>query len=120
MYVYFISAYGEHELQQIKIGYSNDPDGRLKKLQTGSPIKLKLLGTVKCNSEAHARQVEKLAHNIFHKQKRRGEWYKLSKKHISQIESLIKTAAARQAEMKNDLKSDPLYQEYRGIVGNNL
>ena len=93
MFVYFISAFGEQHLKRIKIGYSRDPLERLQKLQTGSPVKLELLGTVKCRDDSHARSVEKLAHNLFYKQRRRGEWFHLSRKHLGQIKSLIEKAA---------------------------
>jgi hypothetical protein len=93
MYVYFIQAFGEQDLQRIKIGMSDDPQDRLRKLQTGSPVKLKLLGSVRCKSRQHAAQVEKLAHGIFEKQRRRGEWFHLSRKHLGQIKSLIERAA---------------------------
>jgi hypothetical protein len=96
MFVYFISAFGEQHLKRIKIGYSRDPQDRLQKLQTGSPVKLELLGTVKCRDDSHAKSIEKLAHNIFHKQRRRGEWFHLSRKHVAQVKSLIEAAAARQ------------------------
>lgn len=94
MFVYFIQAFGEKQLRQIKIGSSRNPTARLAELQVGSPVKLKLLGTVKCKSEQHARSVERLAHNIFHKQRRRGEWFRLSEKHYAQIRSLIERAAS--------------------------
>ena len=96
MYVYFIQAFGQKELILIKIGKASDPQARLRQLQTGSPIKLKMLGTVKCRDDSHARSIEKLAHNIFHEQRRRGEWFRLSAKHIKQIKSLVETAASRQ------------------------
>lgn len=96
MYVYFITALGVQDLKRIKIGSSKDPEDRLRKLQTGSPFKLTLLGKVKCRDVSHARSIEKLAHNIFHKKRRIGEWFHLSRKHLSQIEHLISECAKRQ------------------------
>jgi len=98
MYIYFIQAFGQKELLRIKIGKATDPEARLRQLQTGSPVKLKMLGTVKCRDDSHARSIEKLAHNIFYRQRKRGEWFRLSAKHIGQIKSLIETAASRQQE----------------------
>lgn len=92
MYVYFVKAWGECPL--IKIGKANNPEERVKRLQTGCPFKLKLLGAVRCKSEFHARQVEAMAHRLFRDQRRRGEWFKLSAKHVGQIESLIRRANA--------------------------
>ncbi len=91
MYVYFLKAWGECPL--IKIGKAKNAEKRIANLQIGCPFTLKLLGKVKCKSDFHALQVEKLAHNIFYKQRKRGEWFKLSGKHTAQIESLIKKCA---------------------------
>lgn len=91
MFVYFIKAYGECPL--IKIGRSKTPEKRMSQLQIGCPFKLKMIGFMKCRDDSHAKSVEKLAHNIFYKQRRRGEWFKLSEAHRAQIESLIKKCA---------------------------
>jgi hypothetical protein len=102
MYVYFITALRQQELKRIKIGSSSNPEKRLRRLQTGSPYKLTLLGTVKCKSPAHARSIEKYAHNIFYKQRRNGEWFHLSRKHLDQIKSLIQRAAEMQPAEVSD------------------
>jgi hypothetical protein len=99
MYVYFIQAFGERSLVRIKIGKSRNPEARLSQLQVGSAVKLKLLGKVKCRDESHACSIEKFAHNIFHKQRKHGEWFNLSAKHIQQIKNLIEKAAARETEL---------------------
>ncbi len=97
MFVYFISTFSEHEIKRIKIGSSRDPGRRLSQLQIGSPVKLHLLGVVKCRDDSHARSIESLAHNLFYKQRKRGEWFRLSYKHIAQIKSLIEKCAARES-----------------------
>ena len=74
MYVYFIIALGKPK--RIKIGKSRDPEKRLKELQTGCPYKLKLDGTIKCNSDKHALEIEKAAHDFFSYKHARGEWFK--------------------------------------------
>ena len=94
MFVYFIKAFGEQDLLRIKIGSSHDPKARLRALQVGSPVKLRLMGTIKCKSDSHAKSVERFAHNIFSKQRRKGEWFHLSIKHLKQMESLIQKCAA--------------------------
>lgn len=96
MYVYFIEAFSEHELKRIKIGSSKWPEERLAKLQIGSPVKLKLMGKIRCKSDDHAKRIEKFAHNIFHAQRKRGEWFRLSRKHIEQMKSLIQRAAEKE------------------------
>ena len=96
MFVYFIKAFGGQAMLRIKIGSSKNPEARLRDLQVGSPVKLVLIGTVRCKSNDHAKRIERFAHNIFYKQRRRGEWFHLSEKHLRQMESLIKRAAERQ------------------------
>jgi len=91
VYVYFLKAWGECPL--IKIGSSRDPQHRLRQLQTGCPFRLKLLGTIRCTSDAHAKTVERRAHNIFYKQRRRGEWFRLSQSHEAQIMAVIRQCA---------------------------
>lgn len=123
MYVYFIEAFGQHDLKRIKIGRSRRPRARLEELQTGSPVKLKLLGTVRCKSDGHAKSVERYAHNIFHKQRRRGEWFHLSKKHLAQIKRLIEKVAERELEPSPDPLPEELAiaasldREFREVIG---
>lgn len=92
MYVYFIRAFGRDPM--VKIGLSKDPGNRLAQLQTGSPVRLKLLGVVECRDGNHALAVEREAHRVFEKQRRRGEWFKLSKGQMKSIKSVIKKCAA--------------------------
>lgn len=93
MFVYFIESTNKWKSKYIKIGSSKNPEGRLKDLQTGSPLKIRLIGKIKCKNEFHAKQIEKLAHNIFYKQRRHGEWFNLKDNHITQIKSLIMKCA---------------------------
>ena len=58
MYVYLIKA-GHKKTDPVKVGYSKDPEGRLKSLQTGNHEKLQLFMKIKCNDEKHARRLEK-------------------------------------------------------------
>ena len=65
--IYFIRSYNQH----IKIGYSKDPVDRVKKLQTGSPIKLhvqaSMLGDFKTESGLH---------EMFNHLRVNGEWFR--------------------------------------------
>lgn len=107
MYVYFIEAYREKNKKIIKIGKANNPEQRLADLQTGSPIGLRLMGKIKCKSELHAKQVEKLAHRIFAKQRRHGEWFRLSYNHMDEIINMIKTANERQEQIDAAFSETP-------------
>ena len=89
--VYFIQASSKPSLIQMKIGLSKDPDGRLRDLQFTSPAKLTLIGTIRCKSKLHAFHVERTLHDKFKKQRRHGEWFHLSKKHLAEIEELLET-----------------------------
>lgn len=59
----------------VKIGYSVNPEARLKELQTGNPRKLSLIGTTKGSP-----QMEKNVHKFLKRYKHRGEWYPHSQK----------------------------------------
>lgn len=55
----------------VKIGYSRDPNKRLKKLQTGNPVKMKIIATL-----PGAYKTEDGLHEAYRKLKVRGEWFK--------------------------------------------
>lgn len=67
--IYFITAGNKH----VKIGYSANPEKRLKELQTGNPLKLKLVTTIPGSYET-----EKALHLYFTRNKREGEWFHLT------------------------------------------
>jgi hypothetical protein len=64
--IYFIQS-----KQYVKIGFSDNPESRLKELQTGSPVKLKLLGTM-----PGCFQTESELHKIFSHKRTNGEWFR--------------------------------------------
>lgn len=102
--VYFIESYRPRlgDENHVKIGIADDPQKRLKSLQTGCPESLRLrgyveMGTVLCRvfgidfdvvidsqgGEASrvmrrkaARALEKMLHDKFDRYKYNGEWYK--------------------------------------------
>lgn len=69
-YTYAIAAVSGGEIQAIKLGIALDPEQRLRNLQTGSPVELRLLGTIPAGPA-----VEALLHTVFKAQLLRGEWY---------------------------------------------
>jgi len=73
MFVYFIQS---GKKGAIKIGKSNDPEDRLKTLQTGSPKTLYLIASIHCKSEQEAYTLEKKIHNKLCKQRLNGEWFR--------------------------------------------
>ena len=75
-YVYFIRQEGKGN-QPMKVGYSINPDSRLKTLQTGNPRRLCLSAAIPCENEYDARKFERTLHWLFGKKYKRliGEWF---------------------------------------------
>jgi hypothetical protein len=69
-FVYFIQA---EDGGLIKIGWALNPAKRLRDLQIGSPVKLKILATVEGR-----RADEAWLHRVFHDSRRHGEWFETS------------------------------------------
>lgn len=74
MNVYFM-AHGN----LVKIGKSSDPEGRLKTLQTGAFMRVRLLAVAKIDSEAQSYEIERQLHEQFAWSRRRGEFFSLSR-----------------------------------------
>jgi hypothetical protein len=68
--VYFIEALTSGF---VKIGYSQNPQERLKSLQNGVPFELVIIKTIKGTAED-----EREIHRRFYKHRVRGEWYKFN------------------------------------------
>lgn len=113
----------------VKIGYSRHPLDRMKELQVGSPIKLKMLGTAKCKSLADAKQAEKLAHRMFKYHRHHGEWFRMPDKQMDQLRNFLRMSSEynrftliRDGQTITDPRDDPseydvqLNREYREIM----
>lgn len=85
MSVYFIK---DEHTGFVKIGFSDKPEHRLKSLQTSSPNKLSLVGTV-----AGDKELEFVLHTTFAEHKVRGEWFSLPS-----VSEAIDIAEAKQEE----------------------
>ena len=82
--VYFIEAVG---LDLVKIGFARDVAQRLTDLQCGSPVALRLLGTI-----PGGLGMELFFHKDLAEYRVRGEWFALSdrlKKYIANADRLI-------------------------------
>lgn len=77
--VYFITQKikGKKGLYPIKIGYSKDPDARLKALQTASPHKLRISILLPFETKREAEIVEHCFHNLGKAKHKSlsGEWF---------------------------------------------
>ncbi|MFN3582904.1 GIY-YIG nuclease family protein [Phenylobacterium sp.] len=60
----------------VKVGFAADVTKRLHALQTGSPKRLRVFGTVIVRAEA-ARKVELACHNRLAHRRRTGEWFEI-------------------------------------------
>jgi hypothetical protein len=80
-FVYLILA----ENGLIKIGKSNDVYGRLKSLDTSSPLKLSLLFYIET---MNADELEDALHGIYDDKRIKGEWFSLSDEDVKEIMEL--------------------------------
>jgi predicted GIY-YIG superfamily endonuclease len=70
-YVYLIQrGYGA-----IKIGVSDNPESRLKQLQTGAQERLRLIAKFPSNSRTEAFNLEKDLHDKLAHHRLKGEWF---------------------------------------------
>lgn len=69
--IYFITA---RDVGRVKIGWSENPDERLKQLQTGCPGKAVIEATV----PGADREMERALHAAFRPWRTHGEWFELS------------------------------------------
>ena len=71
-FVYFITTG-----KLTKIGKSDNPENRLRIMQTGNGEKLELFTTIQCETQAQGFTMEKELHNKFKKYRKQGEWFEL-------------------------------------------
>lgn len=69
-YVYALAA-----ADRIKIGFSDQPNDRMREIQTGCPYPLRLVCTQQFDTENAAREREKELHDKFHVKRVHGEWF---------------------------------------------
>lgn len=73
----------------IKIGVSSNVENRIKSLQTGSFLKLQVIGTLGPYTRSHAFYLEKKLHNLFNHLMGEGEWFLLTYNDISKSKSIL-------------------------------
>ncbi|MCP5076829.1 MAG: GIY-YIG nuclease family protein [Psychromonas sp.] len=81
MYVYLIQS-GTSRKAPVKIGMSDNPEKRIKQLQTGNPEMLRLIMSIKCNSREHAYNLESTLHTLMAKKSIINEWFFLDKRSV--------------------------------------
>lgn len=75
-YVYLISDINNYT---YKIGISNNPEKRLKSLQTGNDRVLKIIHKIICQN---SNQVENALHNKYNFLRVNGEWFELTEEDV--------------------------------------
>ena len=90
--VYFATSRVKGKCMPTKIGYTCNPDERLKDLQVGNPNKLVMAMLLTCESEADGRKLERTLHFLARKrfQKLRGEWFLIKGSWKKLIEQALK------------------------------
>ena len=66
----------------VKIGKANNPQKRLKELQTGNPIELKICALIPCANESKAYDLEGALHRAYRDYRLSGEWFDIKNKLI--------------------------------------
>jgi len=79
-YIYFIQG-GSDNL--IKIGFAKDLNGRISRLQNGSPCKLNILATMEGTP-----MLEKELHKKFAPYRRHGEWFEPAEEILNYVKAL--------------------------------
>lgn len=103
-FVYFIANDAA-----VKIGFSADPAGRLRDLQTASPYSLQLLGAVE-GGKKHERAI----HAALDEFRLRGEWFRLCPEVTGFVERAIKFGMS--GGIMDDL-TVPKADRVRGVLG---
>jgi hypothetical protein len=92
----------------VKIGYADDPEKRIRSLQTANPDRLKPLGVI-----PGSMALEKMLHFQFAPHRIRGEWFRFTRDVASRIAALIAEKSSRPAPLPLPDRE----KEYRAIVG---
>jgi len=69
----------------FKIGIAQDPEKRMRELQTGNPQRLELATIIESDQPA---RVENTLHRIYQECKHRGEWYTLPINAVNSLKAL--------------------------------
>ncbi len=72
-YTYFLIENEENQDFRVKIGFSKNPEQRIKNLQTGNSRRLGLMGWIECEGQSF----ERCLHKKFERYRIEGEWFSI-------------------------------------------
>ena len=78
-YLYFIKAKGT---DFYKIGISDNPESRLKQLQTGNPVQLELVSSIYC---LYPKDRESELHSALSELNENGEWFSIKDDDVKEL-----------------------------------
>ncbi|MGA5873932.1 GIY-YIG nuclease family protein [Streptomyces cinereoruber] len=84
---------GSTESPLVKIGWTDNPERRLRNLQTGSPVPLTVLALFEGGAI-----VERELHHRFADKRRHGEWFDLGPDPVKVVSPFVKLAQVEEAE----------------------
>jgi hypothetical protein len=109
-YVYFVRA-GEH----FKIGWSQRPEGRVAALQTGNPLPLSLLGSMRGSEDD-----ERALHGAFAHWRAKGEWFRAEPAAMQLVEWILARDSKQRAYMRAHRKlfeaCQDAFKAIRGVM----
>jgi hypothetical protein len=107
-----------------KVGFSNNPQGRLIDLQVGNPNPIELVYTRRYKVKRFSKAIESIVHKLLSGQRFRGEWFtgpveniinaiNEAEKHFNSVDSEYEANARKcyPLETIKDIKRKSLYEE---------
>jgi hypothetical protein len=102
MKIYMIAGQIHGKELQVKIGKSADPVKRLKELQCGSPVSLRIIACVECDSRSKASTAERQCHIRLSDHRMHGEWFLLRQEQIDAVVEFAKEAVSAAAAVEKE------------------
>ncbi|MEU0034647.1 GIY-YIG nuclease family protein [Streptomyces sp. NPDC006333] len=94
---------GSPDSSLVKIGWTDNPERRLRHLQTGSPVLLQLLAVFEGGAIAEAE-----LHRRFADKRRHGEWFDLGPDPVTAVSPFVRAAQVEEAERTQ--RRQPVHQ----------
>ena len=108
-YLYVISS---SRLERAKIGVAGDAEKRLRELQVGSPVELKLEAEL-TRAYAERRDADAVAEELYRHfagRRDRGSWYRLT---VAEVREALATPATREAPARARAAAEAVHREGR-------